>query len=223
MSLVVKNLKKTFISGDQKIEVLKDINFEVPKGCIAAIVGQSGSGKSTLLSLLLGLDKADGGEVFYDNTNIIKLSESEMTLFRGQNLSIVFQQYHLVPHLTALENVMIPMEINRKKISIEACQNYLSEVGLEKRINHFPNQLSGGESQRVAIARALASQPVFLFADEPSGNLDVETGKKVMDFYFSLVRKHSITSVIVTHSMELANQCDLILKIEGGLIQIVGK
>lgn len=218
MSLVVKNVSKNFIQNGQKIEVLKSVNLEIKEGQIAAILGQSGSGKSTLLSLLVGLDRPDQGEISYNGVSIVGMSENELTQFRANNLSLVFQQYHLIQHLTALENVMIPLEILNKKNFDEISRKFLREVGLETRMTHFPYQLSGGESQRVAIARALASEPKFLFADEPSGNLDIDTGKKVMSFFFDLVRKHQLTSVIVTHSEELSKQCDRIFRLNQGVM-----
>lgn len=218
MSLVVKNISKSFIQNDQKIEVLKNVNFEVAKGQSAAILGQSGSGKSTLLSLLVGLDRPDHGEIIYNGVSVTGMSENEMTQFRANNLSLVFQQYHLIQHLTALENVMIPLEILNRKGFEEISKKFLQEVGLESRMAHFPYQLSGGESQRVALARAMASEPKFLFADEPSGNLDVETGHKVMSFFFDLVKRHQLTSVIVTHSVELSRQCDRVFRLNQGVM-----
>jgi putative ABC transport system ATP-binding protein len=186
-----------------------------------AIVGQSGSGKSTLLSLLAGLDQADSGEVVVDGVNISAMSEEQITEFRGQNIGIIFQQYHLVAHLTSLENVMLPMEILGRPDAEAQAQALLKEMGLEHRMNQFPSRMSGGECQRVAIARALAVRPKILLADEPSGNLDTHTGEKVMDIFFNAAKKYQITTILVTHSEELAKRCQKTLRLcEGQLLEV---
>lgn len=218
MSVEIQNLKKNFFQGDTKIEVLKSATAEINKGEIVAIIGESGSGKSTLLSLLSGLDRSDAGSIIIDGTDMATLSEKEMTNFRAKNISIVFQQYHLLSHLTALENVMLPAEIlNTKNIKEEAIQ-LLADMNLSHRLNHFPSQLSGGESQRVAIARALMTKPHLLLADEPSGNLDTRTGDSVMNAFFDIVKKHQITTMLVTHSETLAERCQRILRLENGVL-----
>lgn len=218
MNLKIQNLYKNYLQAGQPIHVLKGINVEVPQGQIAAIIGQSGSGKSTLLSLLAGLDYPDQGSINYGDVDITRLSEKESTLFRGRNIGIVFQQFHLLSHLTALENVMSPLEIlgfeNPESLAFEALQ----QVGLKDRAHHFPSQLSGGECQRVAIARAISFKPQFLLADEPSGNLDYETGQKVMHTLFEVIRRYKITALIVTHSEDLAKKCDRILHLKQGLL-----
>lgn len=218
MSIEIQNLQKNFYQGETKIEVLKNVSAKVQKGEIVAIVGESGSGKSTMLSLLSGLDRADGGAIIVDNTDMTKLSEKEMTGFRAANISIVFQQYHLLSHLTALENVMLPAEILGQKNIKEDAIKLLTDMNLSHRLNHFPSQLSGGESQRVAIARALITKPHLLLADEPSGNLDTKTGDSVMSSFFEIIKKHNITTLLVTHSEILAQKCQRILKLVNGVL-----
>lgn len=219
MSLLqIKGLKKDYMQAGQPIHVLKGVEVEVPQGQIAAIIGQSGSGKSTLLSLLAGLDHPDQGSIKYGDVDITKLNEREATLFRGKNIGIVFQQFHLLSHLTALENVMSPLEILGLSDAEALARKALDQVGLSHRADHFPSQLSGGECQRVAIARAISFKPKFLLADEPSGNLDYETGQKVMQTLFEVIRSYNITALIVTHSEELAKKCDRILHLRQGLL-----
>ena len=219
MSLVLNDVRKSFHQGDTEIQVLKGLNVTIEPGQIVSVVGQSGSGKSTLLSILAGLERADRGEILVDKVNLSPLSEQELTLFRAQNISIVFQQYHLIAHLTALENVMLALEILKLENPRERAQEALRELGLGHRLDHFPSQLSGGESQRVAIARALVVQPKILLADEPSGNLDTHTGDKVMDVFFDVVRRHKITTILVTHSEVLAKKCERTLRLEDGQLK----
>jgi putative ABC transport system ATP-binding protein len=220
VSLQIKNLTKSFRQGEDQVTVLNSLNADITNGEIVAIVGQSGSGKSTLLSLLAGLDRADAGEIVVDGTNMSAFAEKQVTDFRGKNIGIVFQQYHLVSHLTALENVMLPMEILKKPDAEAQARALLVEMGLEHRLNQFPNRMSGGECQRVAIARALAVRPKILLADEPSGNLDVHTGEKVMEVFFAAAKKYQITTTLVTHSEALARRCGRILRLaEGQLLE----
>lgn len=221
MSLILREVRKGFHQGDSDIAVLKGLNVAVEPGDVVSIVGQSGSGKSTLLSILAGLERADTGDILVDNVNLFSLSEKEMTSFRAQNIAIVFQQYHLITHLTALENVMLALEILKVENPRERATNALVEMGLGHRLTHFPTQLSGGECQRVAIARALVVRPKILLADEPSGNLDTNTGNKVMDIFFDVVRKHKITTLLVTHSEDLARRCERILRLEDGHLREV--
>lgn len=219
MSLVIKNLQKSFKQGDDQVTVLKNLNADIKNGEVVAIIGQSGSGKSTLLSLLAGLDRSDSGEVVVDGVNMSAFNEKEITDFRGKNIGIVFQQYHLVSHLTALENVMLPMEILKKPDAEAKARSMLIEMGLQHRLNQFPSKMSGGECQRVAIARALAVQPKILLADEPSGNLDTHTGEKVMEVFFDAAKRHKITTILVTHSEPLAERCQRVLRLtEGQLV-----
>nr|BFD65425.1 ABC transporter ATP-binding protein [Bdellovibrio sp. HAGR004] len=219
MSLILKDVRKGFNQGETEIQVLKGLNVTIEPGQVVSVVGQSGSGKSTLLSILAGLERADRGEILVDNINLTPMTEQQMTLFRAQNIAVVFQQYHLIAHLTALENVMLALEILKMDNPRERAEEALRELGLGHRLTHFPSQLSGGECQRVAIARALVVKPKILLADEPSGNLDTHTGDKVMDVFFDIVRKHKITTLLVTHSEALAKKCERTLRLEDGQLR----
>jgi putative ABC transport system ATP-binding protein len=212
----VKDLRKSYGKGDSHVEVLKGAYLEVQAGETLALVGKSGSGKSTLLSLLAGLDHADHGEILVKGKNLVELNERELTEFRAHHMGIVFQQFHLVSTLTALENVLLPLELLKRSDAQKIAFDLLKAVGLEHRAHHLPSQLSGGESQRVAIARALAPRPSILFADEPSGNLDEETGEKVMDLLFKMVKETNTTMVLVTHDPELAKRCGRTVHLEHG-------
>lgn len=214
----IKNLKKTFSTRQGPLEILKGINFQIKKGEIIAITGFSGSGKSTLLGLLAGLDRPQSGEILYNGQNLNLLPDSEAQKFRSQNLSLIFQNHYLIPHLTALENVILPLQILNLPFESGQAEKLLSQVGLGDRLNHYPSELSGGESQRVAIARGLIIKPLVLLADEPTGSLDAETGNRVMKLYFDLVRQNQLTSIIVTHNQELASLCDRELKLSQGMI-----
>lgn len=217
MSLKIVNLRKAYHQGDQKIEVLKGLEVDVPNGQMISILGQSGSGKSTLLTLLAGLESADAGEILIDGKNLVTMNEKDLTSFRASHISLVFQQYHLVPHLTALENVTLPLEILGREKSEQKAKRLLEELGLSHRLDHTPSRLSGGECQRVAIARALVVEPKLLLADEPSGNLDVHTGDKVMDLFFDVAKRHGITVVLVTHSEALAARCEKTYRLANGV------
>ena len=219
MILDVKNLSKYFLQSERKIEALKNVSFQVKDHQSLAIVGPSGSGKTTLLALLAGLDSVSEGEIYIENNPIHKMSEEKLTRFRAKNIGIVFQQFYLMPHLTALENVALPLDIIGEKNVEKRAKEILTQVGLEERIHHKPNELSGGECQRVAIARASVVRPKILLADEPSGNLDTETGKKVMDLLFDLVKKNQMTLVLITHDLELAKRCQNQIQLVGGKIQ----
>lgn len=219
MSLVLRDVRKNYRQGETEIQVLKGLNVSVDSGQVVSIVGQSGSGKSTLLSLLAGLEQTDSGEILVDNVNVANMTEQQITSFRAQNIAIVFQQYHLIAHLNALENVMLALEILRMDNVKELAEEALKELGLEHRLTHFPSQLSGGECQRVAIARALVVKPKILLADEPSGNLDAHTGEKVMDVFFEIIKKYKITTILVTHSEVLAKKCERTLHLEEGLLR----
>lgn len=219
MSLVISNVFKSYRQGTNPIPILQGASAEIKNGEIVAIIGPSGSGKSTLLSLLAGLDRPDQGEIQIADTSIGRLSETEMTEFRGHHIGIVFQQFHLLPHLTALENVMVPLEILKQPDTDFRAKKILQELGLGQRFDHYPSQLSGGECQRVAIARALVVNPDLLLADEPSGNLDVKTGRMVMDEFFKIIKEHKTTTLVVTHSEELAQRCDRVLNLNGGILK----
>ncbi len=209
-----KNVSKIYQQGSKKIEVLKDMNFELEGKGLIAIVGKSGSGKSTFLSLLGGLDDPTTGEVVIDNTSISNLDESALTKFRAQNIGIIFQHFHLVETFSALENVMLPLEVMGDKDPIGKAKEVLKLVGLSEREDHFPNQLSGGEKQRVAIARAYVTNPKIILADEPSGNLDPETGEKVMQTLFQTAKELNQTLILVTHDQDLAAKCDKIYELK---------
>lgn len=215
-TVVVSNLRKSYGQGESKVEVLKGINLNIEKGEKLALIGKSGSGKSTLLSLLAGLDSPDSGDILVQDQNISTMSERDLTNFRARHMGIVFQQFHLVSTLTALENVLLPLELLKRPDAMKTAKNLLENVGLGHRSHHVPSQLSGGESQRVAIARALAINPAILFADEPSGNLDEETGDKVMDLLFKMVQDTGTTLVLVTHDPDLAKKCSRVVHLEHG-------
>lgn len=216
MSLEIRDVHKVYVQGGENISVLKSLNGTVKEGEVVAVLGQSGSGKSTLLALLAGLDIPSAGTILLRGEAVEKKSPEELARWRGANIGIVFQQYHLLAHLTALENVELPLEIlgrpDREKIATEL----LKDLGLGHRLHHLPRQLSGGECQRVAIARALAPKPNLLLADEPSGNLDSDTGDKVMEAFFRQVRKLKTTTILVTHNRELAKFCDRRLVLNHG-------
>jgi putative ABC transport system ATP-binding protein len=215
-TVVVSNLRKSYGQGESKVEVLKGINLNIEKGEKLALIGKSGSGKSTLLSLLAGLDSPDSGDIIVQDQKISSMSERDLTNFRASHMGIVFQQFHLVSTLTALENVLLPLELLKRPNAMTTAKNLLESVGLGHRSHHVPSQLSGGESQRVAIARALAINPAILFADEPSGNLDEETGDKVMDLLFKMVQDTGTTLVLVTHDPDLAKKCSRVVHLEHG-------
>ncbi len=218
MNINISNLSKNYYQGQTLVKALDSLSFNSDKSTLS-IIGPSGSGKTTLLTLLAGLDKSDSGKIELSGTNISVLSEKEMTKFRANNIGIVFQQFHLMPHLSALENVMLPLEILNSDNAKDRAKEILDIVGLGHRIHHLPNELSGGECQRVAIARATVGSPKYLFADEPSGNLDFATGNKVMDLLFKLSEDQNMKLVLVTHDNDLANRCDQQIHIIGGKIQ----
>lgn len=216
--LNVRNLEKSYSSGSKKLKVLQDINFEVEEQKTFAIVGPSGSGKTTLLGLCAGLDRPDSGTIDLCGSELSTLDEDERALLRNQHIGFVFQDFQLLPTLTALENVAVPLELQGNKDASKIGKELLEKVGLGDRINHYPSQLSGGEQQRVALARAFSTRPSVLFADEPTGNLDAETGEKVEELLFDLNKEAGTTLIIVTHDIELAAKTQHILKLKGGKI-----
>lgn len=218
--LSVKNLSKTFTSGNKQLTVLKDITFSIEKGISCAIVGPSGSGKTTLLGLCAGLDKPTSGDVILNDQKISALKESELSAIRNEQIGFVFQSFQLIPTLTALENVMVPIELRGiayKEVEEKAI-DLLDKVGLRNRITHYPTQLSGGEQQRVGLARAFIHNPDVLFADEPTGNLDGDTGAQIEELLFELNQEEGTTLIIVTHDRELAAKCDRIIELKSGAI-----
>ncbi|MEC8002334.1 MAG: ATP-binding cassette domain-containing protein, partial [Pseudomonadota bacterium] len=200
-------LIKRVSTAESELEILRGIDLEIKRGETAAIVGASGSGKSTLLGLLAGLDAPSSGEITLDGTNIVNLDEDERATLRSEKVGFVFQNFQLLPALTALENVMLPLELAGIDSAREKSEEFLSRVGLAERFHHYPRTLSGGEQQRVAIARAFASQPLILFADEPTGNLDTTTGATVVELLFGLNKEEGTTLVLVTHDNTLADRC----------------
>jgi len=214
--LKIENLNKIVATGESSLQILKDISFSLEKGKSLAIVGESGSGKTTLLGLLAGLDKPTSGTVSIDGHSIFEMSEDERALVRKNSVGFVFQSFQLIDGLTALENVMMPLELRGDIKAKEKALSQLEQVGLSERIHHFPNQLSGGEQQRVAIARAFVCNPRVLFADEPTGNLDTNTGEKVVALMFDLNRKNKTTMVLVTHDINLASRCDYKISLSAG-------
>ena len=200
-------LIKRVSTAESELEILRGIDLEIKRGETAAIVGASGSGKSTLLGLLAGLDAPSSGEITLDGVNMVNLDEDERATLRSEKVGFVFQNFQLLPALTALENVMLPLELAGIDSAREKSEEFLSRVGLAERFHHYPRTLSGGEQQRVAIARAFASQPLILFADEPTGNLDTTTGATVVELLFGLNKEEGTTLVLVTHDNTLADRC----------------
>ncbi len=216
--LNVHNLEKTYSSGSKKITVLHEINFAIEERETFAIVGPSGSGKTTLLGLCAGLDRPDAGTIDLCGAELSRLTEDERAILRNQKVGFVFQDFQLIPTLTALENVAVPLELQGAPKASQVGKELLEKVGLGDRIHHYPSQLSGGEQQRVAVARAFSNNPSILFADEPTGNLDAETGEKVIELLFNLNKELGTTLVIVTHDLELAEKTQRILRLRGGRI-----
>ncbi len=214
--LVAQNLNMVYPSGDRKLTVLSDINFQIEAGDTVAITGPSGSGKTTLLGLCAGLDSPTSGEILLMDKSISLLSEDDRAVLRNKYVGFIFQNFQLMPGLTALENVMLPMEISGKFNVRKEASDWLSRVGLGDRMDHYPTQLSGGEQQRVALARAFINRPAILFADEPTGNLDGETGALIEELMFSLNEQNGTSLIIVTHDMELARKANRLISLKSG-------
>jgi len=217
--LEVKKVSKNFNTKSGPLNVLSSIDFTIEQGTSFSIVGPSGSGKTTLLGLCAGLDQPSSGEVIIDGVDLGPLSEDERALLRSEKVGFVFQNFQLIPSLTALENVMVPLELQGIKGAEKTAKGLLTEVGLGERFDHYPTQLSGGEQQRVCIARAFSNQPKILFADEPTGNLDEATGAKVEALLFELNEKSNATLILVTHDLELAKKTQRQLILKGGKIE----
>lgn len=211
-----RHLSKRVTTSEGELVILRDINLSISAAETVAIVGASGSGKSTLLGLMAGLDGASSGDMLLDGQNLSTMDEEQRARLRGQSVGFVFQSFQLLPSLTALENVMLPIELKNDRNARQKAAQLLQRVGLEARVTHYPNQLSGGEQQRVAIARAFASQAKILFADEPTGNLDTTTGAKVIDLLFSLNKEYGTTLVLVTHDDRLAQRCGRLIRLVAG-------
>ena len=214
--LQAQQLTKKVSSPEGTLTILDDVSFTINAGESVAVVGPSGAGKSTLLALLAGLDLPTGGHVELNGTNLSSLDEDGRALLRAENVGFVFQSFHLVPSLNALENVMLPLELAGHDDPRKAARDLIDKVGLKDRWSHYPAQLSGGEKQRVAIARAFATEPAVLFADEPTGNLDQNTGRRIIELLFELNREQGTTLIMATHDEQLAAHCDRRLVLDGG-------
>ncbi|NQU63698.1 MAG: ABC transporter ATP-binding protein [SAR324 cluster bacterium] len=220
MILSVEDVCKSYPQAESgRLTVINNIRFDIKKGETVAITGQSGSGKTTLLSLLAGLESPDSGKIILEGVDLNGMNEDKLAKFRAQKIGIIFQQFHLMPHLTAAENISLPLEILKGDRIAEKTEQVLAQVGLTDRRHHLPSRLSGGECQRVAIARALEVKPAMLLADEPTGNLDNRTGRQVVDLLFDLVQSINMTLILVTHNLELAALCQRQLLIEEGAIR----
>jgi putative ABC transport system ATP-binding protein len=222
MQLDIENLGKSVQVGEERLDILADVSFSVNKGETVAIVGSSGSGKSTLLGLIAGLDLPSSGQVRLDGVALSDLDEDGRAALRGRNMGFVFQSFQLLPGLTALENVMLPLELAGRKDAAAVAGEHLKRVGLSARARHRPTQLSGGEQQRVALARAFAVSPRILLADEPTGNLDAHTGAQVIELMFEMNRAQDASLIIVTHDAALASRCGRQLRLDGGRLVTSG-
>jgi putative ABC transport system ATP-binding protein len=221
--LIARDVTKEYLSGEQKLAVLRDVSFTIPQGSFVAIVGPSGSGKTTLLGLLAGLDTPTRGSVLLDDADLGRLSENERARLRGEKVGFVFQTFQLIPTLTALENVQVPLELRGTSGAVERARELIDRVGLSGRGHHFPMQLSGGEQQRVAVARAFANSPRILFADEPTGNLDNATGQRIFDLLQSLNSDGGSTIVLVTHDFSLASRASRMIRLlDGAVVEDTG-
>ena len=217
-AIALRDVHLTLGDGASRVHVLRGVSLEVAKGVAIGLVGPSGSGKSTLLLAAAGLERPDSGTIAVDGRDITGLDEDALARFRGERIGIVFQAFHLIPTLTALENVAVPLELAGLPDALERAAAELEAVGLGQRLGHYPGQLSGGEQQRVAIARALAPRPAILVADEPTGNLDETTGGEIVELLFRLKRERGTTLVLVTHDLGLAKRCDRIVRLRDGRI-----
>ena len=216
--LAAESVTKQVISPEGSLTILSDVSFTIDKGDSVAVVGASGAGKSTLLALLAGLDLPTEGRIWLNGVNLTELDEDGRADVRAASVGFVFQSFHLVPSLNDLENVMLPLELAGKESPRQAASEILEQVGLADRWSHYPAQLSGGEKQRVAIARAFATEPAVLFADEPTGNLDTNTGDHVMDLMFELNQNSSTTLILVSHDKALARRCDRTISLDAGYL-----
>lgn len=216
MTLKLNGVAKSFSQGGQKLNILSDLSLEIQTGEIVAVIGESGSGKSTLLSLLAGFENPDHGEIFWNEKSTKSWDEKNWADFRKNSLGFVFQNYQLIPYLTAAENVALPLRLINQENPDPQAEDVLTSLGLKARFDHLPSQLSGGECQRVAIARAVIHRPQLLLADEPTGSLDAKTGEQVLDLLFKTIDERKLTGLIVTHSREVAARCHRILTLRQG-------
>ena len=217
-AIALENIELSLGQGAARVHILKGISLEIARGEAVGLVGASGSGKSTLLMTMAGLEQPDSGRVVVDGTDLSTLDEDGLARFRGRRIGIVFQSFHLIPTMTALENVALPLELADSPDAFSRAKEELAAVGLAERLHHYPAQLSGGEQQRVALARATVAEPPLLLADEPTGNLDRGTGAQVMDLLFGLRARLGTTLLLITHDPVLAGRCDRVLRMEDGLI-----
>jgi putative ABC transport system ATP-binding protein len=215
----LQNIDLSLGRGAARVHILKGVSLSIARGEAVGLVGPSGSGKSTLLMTMAGLERPDAGAVVVDGVDLAALDEDALARFRGRRIGIVYQQFHLVPTMTALENVALPLELADAADAFARAEAELGAVGLASRLHHYPAQLSGGEQQRVAIARALVANPAIVIADEPTGNLDDTTGRSIIDLLFALRRERGSTLVLVTHDIELARRCDRVVRLRSGQIE----
>ncbi|MFR1851066.1 ABC transporter ATP-binding protein [Intestinibacter bartlettii] len=217
--LRVENLSKSYGKGEAKVDALKNINLSIKKGEFVAIVGPSGSGKSTLLHLLGGVDKPTSGNVFINDINIYDLKEKDLAIFRRRNVGLIYQFYNLIPVLTVKENILLPAELDNRKIDKEYLEDLLKTLDLKERENHLPSELSGGQQQRTSIGRALINRPSIVLADEPTGNLDSKNSKEIVELLKVSVKKYNQTLIMITHDTNIALQADRVITIEDGIIK----
>lgn len=216
--LKIENLKKVYGSGETEVKALDDISFQVEEGEFIAIIGPSGSGKSTLLHSIAGLEKPTSGKVYFYDKDIYKMNKKELTILRIQKIGIIYQFYNLIPTLNVEENIILPIELDRKKIDTKKLDEIIKFLGLEKRKKHLPNELSGGQQQKVAIGRALMINPTIILADEPTGNLDSKSSEEIMQVLKKANKDYKQTIIMITHNLEIAKLADRIIKIEDGKI-----
>ena len=217
--LKVENLTKSYGKGEAKVDAIKNINLSINKGEFVAIVGPSGSGKSTLLHLLGGVDKPTSGKVYINDVDIYNLKEKDLSIFRRRNVGLIYQFYNLIPVLSVKENILLPAELDNRKIDKDYLDDLLKTLGLKERANHLPNELSGGQQQRTSIGRALINRPSIVLADEPTGNLDSKNSKEVLELLKLSVRKYNQTLIMITHDPSIALQADRVITIEDGIIK----
>ncbi|MCH1966188.1 ABC transporter ATP-binding protein [Paraclostridium sordellii] len=217
--LRVENLTKSYGKGETKVDALKNINLSINKGEFVAIVGPSGSGKSTLLHLMGGVDRPTSGKVFINDVDIYSLKEKDLSIFRRRNVGLIYQFYNLIPVLSAKENILLPAELDNRKIDKEYLNDLLKTLGLKERENHLPNELSGGQQQRTSIGRALINRPSIVLADEPTGNLDSKNSKEVLELLKLSVKRYNQTLIMITHDTNIALQADRVITIEDGIIK----
>ena len=217
--LKIENLSKTYGKNEAKVDALKNINLSINKGEFVAIVGPSGSGKSTLLHLIGGVDKPSEGKVYINDVDIYNLKEKDLSIFRRRNVGLIYQFYNLIPVLSVKENILLPAELDNRKIDKEYLDDLLKTLGLKERENHLPNELSGGQQQRTSIGRALVNRPAIVLADEPTGNLDSKNSKEVIELLKLSVKKYKQTLVMITHDPSIALQADRVITIEDGTIK----